>query len=131
MEKYPALKKRGDYYTNVSEPLKVGDAGIGSLRFIAYEGKLSAVLFSSFGTENCRRLLAILEAQYGTPQQATYSTRTWVGNVASLVYDEKVSGGLYGTTYTSAIIYIFNNEMAAQQKAIETDKAKKAAQTGL
>lgn len=128
---YPDLQKRANYYINPLETNKIGDVNIGNLRFVAFEGKLSGILFTTSGADNCHKLLEILRAQYGEPQQADYLRKGWIGSIASLIYEEKTVAGAYGTAYTSATVYLLSNALAEEQKAASVDKAKKAAATGL
>jgi hypothetical protein len=130
----PGIKKKlGDAYVIPSEELKIGDADLFALFFNAYQGKLSSVVFAASGDENCRKILAALQVQYGPGQEVSSSQMAWNGKKVTLVYEIKEQYSSYISRYStpkaykSCTVYISSNSSVAAMNAEKEAAAKKAA----
>ncbi len=128
------LKPKGKgLYTAPSEPLKIGEARLMGLYFIATNEKLSAILFTAFKAENCRKVLDALQAQYGTGKQVSATRIEWAGQSVSMTYELKTSYPTYvgrysqTTGYQSCEVYIVDNSAVAAVQQAKEEAAKKAA----
>jgi hypothetical protein len=107
---YPSLKERGKgTFVAPEEPLAIGDVRIGGLAFSTYSGLLSGISFFTMGAENCTKLLAVLVAQYGQPQDVAYNQKAWQGNVVTLFYSKRETIGAYGVVTSSAVVVMRSN----------------------
>jgi hypothetical protein len=128
----PALKPDGeDRYIAPQEPLRIGNVELKSLYFVPYEGKLTTVVFTSVGEENCTKLLAMLKAQYGPGLDAGPEKTVWLGGVVTVFYEKQtsisdtVSSGIVNTP--NCTVYLGSTALAAEKATKEgTKKAAKS-----
>ncbi|MGI4822244.1 MAG: hypothetical protein ACRYFV_13625 [Janthinobacterium lividum] len=134
MKEIPGIQKKlGDAYVVPSEELKIGDADLYAILFNASHDKLSSVVFAATGEENCRKVLAALQAQYGPGEEVSPSQMAWNGKKVTMVFELKQQYSAYSSRYStpqahkSCTVYISSNAAVIEENAEKAAAAKKAA----
>ncbi len=85
----------GDLLLYATALHRLGEAAIESCDLEFIGGRFAGVIVSTRGEQNSRRMLSILEQEYGKGQSHHPRTRTWLTPDTHVSYDEDTLGDAY------------------------------------
>lgn len=124
LNNFPNLRplKDKNWYYALNEDKKIGDYTVKMISYYFYKSQLAYIIIDVEGQVNSQGVLSVLQKAYGYGHKSNEYIEEygWLGNVASMIYDEN-------SVTHNATITIQNNALTKQEEAEKQEADKKAA----